>query len=315
MTNVGEKKFSANFQLYNMDGLRLQFTVRADDAREHMQLLQQQLDHLLREGYSVTEPDANAKPKVVPIVGWVQGTAQDNKTGQFLPCVHLYTPWGKFKAATVYHEKLHDLPVSLESAKLWDGPAPDKDSAIKRGVMNNCDFQIAMVPRTDFEGNVKKSESGNVLYFYDRVVGSQPQAGHRNDYAAQVVGPSRDELDRINVQDEDAIPWDAGPPEDDLWNQPDLTTKPQRDQMHALGALLYQGNWEKKRKELVGRYGLDSSNDLNVEQWESIMLELEEKAQAKINQYLDQFPQGAFSRKTTYQSLKMVVDKVMKQKA
>lgn len=218
-----EKKFSANFQMYNRDGLRIQFTVREDEAAEHLRLLSLTLDRLNQEGYSVSEPDSNAKPKVVPIVAYVRSTAQDSKTNSFMPCVHLYSPWGNFKAATVYHEKLEDLPFNWQGVKLWDGAAPDRENATKRGVLISCEeFSIVMVPRMDYEGNVKRTDSGNIIYAYDRVVSHKdgPQATqsapppnrttqHRST-PQRPANPVKAELDAITVADSEPMGWDSG---------------------------------------------------------------------------------------------------------
>ena len=304
-----EKNFSVNFQMYNMDGLRLQFTVRSDDASEHMSLLQQQLDWLTREGYSVNEPDSNAKPKVVPIVAFVRSTAQDSKTNSYMPCVHLYSPWGNFKAATVYHERLGDLPFDWESAKLWDGAAPDRENAGKRGVLTTCEeFKVVLAPRTDFEGNVKRSDSGNIIYQYDRVLNQQeapqaPQAPSAQQAANRTTTPtnapqrsatSAEELNGINVQDEEEIPF--GYDGENPFSGPVLIKPEQSKIMHAIGTAIYGKGWDEKRHMLVKRdYKVESSSDLTTQQAEKFIDYLAAVGRGGIEKNLAAFKQGELS--------------------
>jgi hypothetical protein len=176
-----ESKFSANFSLFNMDGLKVQFTVREDDQAKHFQLLQSQLDQLSRSGWRVTEPTGNTKQKLLHVVGWVLGEAEDKRAATFKPCVHLYAEYGEFKQATVYAEKLDELPIKIGAAKKWDGAAPDKASAAKRGVMNHCDFDVMLDPILAPDGNPKMNDKGFVQYKYGNVKGAAPAASAAND--------------------------------------------------------------------------------------------------------------------------------------
>ena len=156
-----EKNFSANFSLFNGDGLKVQFTVREDDPDRHMQILSAYLDHQLKAGWRVVEPIGNARPKTVRIVGWVLSSAEDKRTATYKPCVHCYAPYGDFKVITVYHERIGELPIDISQATVWDGAAPDRETALKRGVMNSCDFEILIEPVLDSDGVPLLTEKGN----------------------------------------------------------------------------------------------------------------------------------------------------------
>lgn len=175
MTTTTEAPFSANFAMFNVDGLKVQFTVRADEQPKHMALLQSQLDTLLKAGWRVTEPTGNSKPKTVHITGWVKGTAENKQKAQFEPCVHLYADYGDFKQCTVYMERLQELPLDLKLAKTWDGAAPDKASALKRGVMNHCSFDVILEPVLLPDGNPKVNDKGYTQYKFGGVKGAAPQ--------------------------------------------------------------------------------------------------------------------------------------------
>lgn len=176
-----ESKFSANFKLYNSDGLAVQFTVREDDQAKHFQLLQSQLEVLSRSGWRVTEPTGNTKQKLLHVVGWVLGEAEDRRSAGFRPCVHLYAGYGEFKQCTVYVEKLDELPIDISKARKWDGAAPDKASAAKRGVMNHCDFDVMLDPILQTDGNPKMNDKGFVQYKYGNVKGAASAAPAAND--------------------------------------------------------------------------------------------------------------------------------------
>lgn len=176
-----ESKFSANFSLFNSDGLKVQFTVREDDQVKHFQLLQSQLDQLSRAGWRVTEPTGNTKQKLLHVVGWVLGEAEDSRAAAFKPCVHLYAEYGKFKQATVYAEKLDELPIDISKARKWDGAAPDKDSAAKRGVMNTCSFDVMLDPILAPDGNPKTNDKGFTQYRYGNVKSAASAALAAND--------------------------------------------------------------------------------------------------------------------------------------
>ena len=109
------------------------------------------------------------------------------------------------------------------------------------------------------------------------------------------------EIMGIDVADAEPLPFDDGNP----FDGPVLTTPDQRKEMHALGTLLYEGKWDTKRENFVKHYGLESSNELNVEQWQGIMVYLEEQAQIAINRHSDKFAPGELvAFKTTYHALK-----------
>ena len=137
-----EKKYSANFKLFNVEGLQVQFTVRADDSREHLQNLTAYLSALTGDGWRVSEPTGDLRPRFLRVAGWVRDESEDKQAGGFRPCVHLYGQHGDFKQTTVYYERLNELSLDLGSAKKWDGAAPDRASAQKRGFWNECDFEV-----------------------------------------------------------------------------------------------------------------------------------------------------------------------------
>lgn len=183
-----EKKYSANFKLFNIEGLQVQFTVRADDAREHMTQLGVYLSALTGDGWRVSEPTGDLRPRTLRVAGWVRAESEDKQAGGFRPCVHLYGQHGDFKQVTVYFERLNELSLDLGAAKKWDGAAPDRASAQKRGFWNECEMEVILEPMLDYDGNPLRSEAGRVRYKF----GGVKAAGHRGPSTEQQPEPTDD---------------------------------------------------------------------------------------------------------------------------
>lgn len=170
-----EALYSSNFFMYGPDGLKIQCTVwdagpgSHERAAAHVSALGSYLAQLQRDGWRVSEPVGDARPKVVAITGWVLGQAEDKRTADFKPCVHLYGQYGDYKQVTVYWEKLGELPFDFTKGKLWDGAAPDRENAQKRGVLNACNFEIYLAPIVDASGNPILTDKEKVKYRFGGV--------------------------------------------------------------------------------------------------------------------------------------------------
>lgn len=187
---MDEGKFSAYFRMYNVEGLQVNFTVRADDAASHLDELGRYLVALKRQGYRVTEPVGDARPKLLQVVGFVVGTYEDKQRGQYMPCVHLYGQYGDFKQITVYTEKLALLPVKWEDAKVYDSTAPDRETARKRGYWHDCNFVAVLEPMLDQDGNPLTTDKGNIRYKFAGVHGADPDSIHVDDVPELDPDPS-----------------------------------------------------------------------------------------------------------------------------
>lgn len=167
METVNEYAFGASFRLYGRDGLNVLFTVRADDAAAHIDLLETHLDLLEAIGYTVNLPGTEPGEQVEEVSAWVLG-----KTSRGDACVYLYSANEalQWKVATVYVEKMDQLPFAT-SGNPWLGSAPKRDMAQQEGVLHTtAPFKIVLKPT----GEV--TDSGRPMTKFDRVLDARPAA-------------------------------------------------------------------------------------------------------------------------------------------
>lgn len=148
---------TVEFSLYGLAGLSHRITVTSPDP----EALVAEYDDLLRKlearGFGEKEPDPSMAPRYERIVGWVLGEANTKIPGETQTCVYLYNDveMFTFKTATVYAERLKELPLGdLASHKAWTGEpgaAPLRATAKTKGYLNPCDFTIILVPKVDFK--------------------------------------------------------------------------------------------------------------------------------------------------------------------
>lgn len=162
------------FTVFDRTGAPFNFQIAADGVSA----FEAEKGALLDRGYALTPPPEGMEPQSVRVTGWVLGEANDKYAGRFMPCVYLYGEKEalQFAAATVYHERLGELPVKVEGAKVWNGAAPKRQEAKQRGFFRTCDFVIELVPEIDYAtGQPRRSEKGNIRYAYSRVLGESAQ--------------------------------------------------------------------------------------------------------------------------------------------
>ena len=175
MTDFTEAPFSANFNLYGPDALRVQFTVRSNtDPAAHIALVGEYLQAAAAAGYAATLPGLEPGEETEEVDAWVLG-----ETSRDEPCVYLYSSNHglKWRVATVYVERLGELPFKIDlQQKRWMGAAPERETAEKKGVLNVVDpFKIVLEPTG------KTTEAGNEITRFARVHEAQPAASPAGD--------------------------------------------------------------------------------------------------------------------------------------
>lgn len=162
-----EAPFSANFHLYNGDGLRVQFTVRGDgEPAANIPMLQDTIAQLAAHGYTVAMPGLEPGEQVEEVDAWVLG-----ETSKGDACVYLYSSNHalKWRVATVYVERLGELPFSTANAKAWPGGAPEREPAANKGYLHTVTpFKIVMEPTG------KTTDNGNEVTRFARVLDAKP---------------------------------------------------------------------------------------------------------------------------------------------
>lgn len=155
-------KYSAYFKLYGKDGLQVSFSVNGEDADVHIAQVGDYLTQLIEsEGFSITPEGVKPGEKLQEVDGWVLG-----ETSEGQPCIHLYKSPLQWKVATVYEERMKDIPVKPDRKTFqWPGAAPEREAAERRGAINPCNFTIVLVP------SGKTSEKGNPIFKFDRALG------------------------------------------------------------------------------------------------------------------------------------------------
>lgn len=169
METINEHAFGASFRLYGRGGLNVLFTVRADDAAAHIDLLETHLDLLEAIGYTVNLPGTEPGEQVEEVSAWVLG-----ETSREEPCVYLYSSNAglKWRVATVYVEDMPSLPFAV-SGKRWPGAAPEREMAQKKGVLHEVPpFKIVMKPT----GKMTDGDNPRPVMKFDRVLDAKPAA-------------------------------------------------------------------------------------------------------------------------------------------
>ena len=182
----------ASFTVYDGTGAPFNLQVTTDATG-----LRADVDEILTQGFLLEPPPEGMEPKRVRITGWVRGEANDKFKNQFMPCVYLYNAKEalQFAAATIYHERLDELPFEWRNAKVWNGNPPKRQEARQRGYMNLCDIEIETVPEVDYKtGEPRRTDNGNIKYAFSRIVGGNegPHEGPREEPAKEPPN----ELDR-----------------------------------------------------------------------------------------------------------------------
>jgi len=174
--------FVAYFKLYDThrDNLAVSFTVGQANATDLVNKTQDLIDMLSGMGYTPNPAGLDEGERIQEVDGWVLG---ETSTGQ--KCVWLYKSPLEFKVATVYQEHLHKLPFSVEGAKVWELTAPTREAAEKKGVLNTCQIKVIMVDTG------KKTDKGNTVYRFDRVLGYNPPEEVKADILKSMPEGSR----------------------------------------------------------------------------------------------------------------------------
>lgn len=150
----------AKFNLFRHDGLRVWFEVTADTASD----ADAHIEALLASGYMATEGGIENDETIENITGWVLG---ESSRGEDV--VWLYSDPLQFKVASIWIERIPEMPFSTNGAKKWQASAaPKADEAKNKNFMNTCSFQIVK------KLNGKFSDSGHPLSDFDRVYDAAP---------------------------------------------------------------------------------------------------------------------------------------------
>ena len=130
---ITEAVFSTNFKLYAPDGTQLQFTCRAGATHaEHLAALEAYRQSVLAGGYATELPGLDENEKIEEVAAYVRGAT---KAGQ--PLIWLYSSKEvlKWRLATVYAERLAELPFPIAS-QVWPGTAaPEREEAQNKGYL------------------------------------------------------------------------------------------------------------------------------------------------------------------------------------
>lgn len=170
-------KFRASIPFYRADGVRVDMSVGADSEVAHFEAIETLLRMAYGRGYTTDAPTVGAGDKTENVCGYVVGTYDDKKSGEFRPCVHLYPDDKRqMKIVTVYPEAFHMLPFSVDGVAQFDGEAPKIDVARKRRVFHEYKFEVTIEPKKDFNGDPILSEAGNVVYKFKRAKAAAPVA-------------------------------------------------------------------------------------------------------------------------------------------
>lgn len=188
-----EAHYSTNFRMVK-NGEAFQMTVREDTPEEFVNNIKDLIGRLQAEGWqfmggivNAQRPDertttapadnriagvgqaestAPGAVKREQIEGYVVGTYMSKHTQQVEPCLYLFTPRRPFRAYTVYPEKFSSLSIKIPDADLrspWNGSAPSKEDAIKRGMYRVHPFEVEVTPIIGADGNVVM-KNGYVQY-------------------------------------------------------------------------------------------------------------------------------------------------------
>lgn len=194
---MNEARFSANFRLPNPAGVETQFTVRSDvSIPDLISQVSELNDRLLSAGYGA--PAGSGTERTFECTGVVVGQYKDNKENKYRRNLHLYAANGKWKQATVYPEKIQELPRWVLDAvnaanKSPVLQAPDSATAKDTGVLIPLPrtFKVVMALRVDHDNNPILTDDGKKQYKVDRFIeldgSAAPVASTAADHAALVA--------------------------------------------------------------------------------------------------------------------------------
>ena len=158
-----EARFSCTFKVFNTESAVEQFTVRGDEFEEFRQNYALLKQMLTQEQFTWREPDKNAQGKTERIVGYVVSETKNREV-----CVHLYKRGLKWRSYTLYPEDRHLLPAAWPTRAEWMGTAPEMEDAKERNVFHPLEFDLPVVPVTDYDGNIVYNDDGRIKYKPDR---------------------------------------------------------------------------------------------------------------------------------------------------
>jgi len=138
--------YTAYFKLYTPGGIQVSFGVGAEAQEDHLGRLVHYMERLTGLGFLPQMPGLEEGEKLEEVDAWVLGATSKGE-----PCIFLYAAAHQlqFRVATVYVEKLPELPFKVNGARHWDGDAaPTRDSAEKKGYLQTVPpFKVVMEPR------------------------------------------------------------------------------------------------------------------------------------------------------------------------
>lgn len=259
---MSEKNYSANFKLFNRDGLQAQFTVRTDEPTEHINALTEYLNAMYAMGWSINEPERGLYT-TDHVIGYIWCQFNNKKTNQIDICCALYTDRGLFKSYTVYPEAFDKLPQYVMST-MPDDPeralptAPDKEKALTMKAFKPWRTTINITPKLNHDGEPLKNDNGYVVYLYDGVAGGKTQPA-----PAPAPAPTKPEPQPAPAQPVKAKVT------------PELALVKARHTFHALGVAMYGEEWDAKRAKACQARGLASSNDADLSTMQDMIARLE----------------------------------------
>lgn len=191
-------QFSAYLKLYGKDGLQVSFTVNAGSVDEQANLLGEFLTRMTDgEGFSITPEGIKPGEKLQEVDAWVLG-----ETSEGHRCIHLYKTPLQWKVATIYEERIKDIPITLgKNTFQWPGAAPDRESAERRNALTPCNFTIVLVPTG------KTSDKGNPILKFDRVVGFSPAGGNAKSSKSGDVQSYSDLYNLLKADNKKLADW------------------------------------------------------------------------------------------------------------
>jgi len=171
-----DSPYSANFKMFSGDGVETQFTVRAEDAHQHIQNVISYKAQLQANGFSAQPGKGSAGGRTIQADGIVKGyfTPKEGGEGE---CYWVYGQNGKFRNATIYPEQWAKVPLAIK--KLVDSAqtrrsdsAPEREKAIlaKTYIKLPPGISINMEQRTDYDGNPLLSDNGKPMWKFNGFV-------------------------------------------------------------------------------------------------------------------------------------------------
>lgn len=162
-----EALFSANFHMFNADGVREQFTVRGDEFGTWMTERMAVIDALLAGGYTWTE---QPKKEVIKgqyetdkVIGYFVTAIQTGpNAGQ--PSVSCYNERSKFVAYTLYKEDAHLFPAPWPTEVEFDGSTPEKDVALTHRKFHKVSWDLPITPKIDRVSGEVVKKNGYIQY-------------------------------------------------------------------------------------------------------------------------------------------------------